>query len=353
MKLFVSCPPGLEAPCAAEVTGAGASVASRRPGALVAEGPLEALLRLCFATRIASGARLLLGAGDARAAVEGIAAVLPRGGAYALEVQGGGKAQAQVARPLEAAIRAAVPGARPDPGGTRLVARVERGRLELSADAGGTLHRRGFRLETGAAPLRENLAAGILALAGYGGDEPLVDPLCGAGTFLVEGALLALRRAPGLSRTLPCESWPAVAPRVEGVKASLRAAERERPPAPLVGSDLKAGALGVTRRNAERAGVRAFVELVRRDAREATPPPGAGPGVLVGNLPYGKRLGAPREVEALHRDLGRALPARFPGWRLALLTGSEALASKLALPGATLVHLTNGGLPVVLVLARA
>src|SRR5262249_165364 len=160
------------------------------------------------------------------------------------------------------------------------------GRVSLSADVGGELlHRRGWRQEISRAPMRETLAAGVLALAGYAPDRPLRDPVCGSGTLVIEAALGARSIAPGLGRGVAAEPWrDGEGMGWGGQRDQLRAAVRARAPASIVGSDNNAGALGTARRNARRAGVLEDVRLERVDVAAAVA--GASvPGLVVGNLP--------------------------------------------------------------------
>ncbi|NMO21062.1 RNA methyltransferase [Pyxidicoccus fallax] len=228
--------------------------------------------------------------------------------------------------------------------GLTLLVRVEGDAFTVSADTSGEpLHRRGYRQEVSRAPLRETLASGILLLAGYDGTQPLVDPMCGSGTFLVEGAWLSMHRAPGLLRAFAFESFP-------GFDASAWArrkarAEADALPAPraaLHGFDINAGSLGTARRNARRAGV--TLALERRDARTLTPPV-EGPGLVVVNPPYGKRVGEAEDLPGLYRALGHTLRQGFAGWRAAVILPDEAaLLQALDLPGARSLPVRNGGL---------
>jgi len=233
---------------------------------------------------------------------------------------------------------------------TRLLLRAAEGRVTLSADVGGELlYRRGWRQETSRAPMRETLAAGVLALAGYVSERPLRDPVCGSGTLVIEAALVARSIAPGLGRSFSAERWP-VASRVDwaGRRDKLRMVVRPRVPAPIGGSDLNAGALGTARRNARRAGVLEDLQFERVDVAGATPGTSL-PGLVVGNLPYGLRVGARAGLEAFDAALARTLAGPFRGWRKALLVDDE---SRLARAGGgrpdRMHRLVNGGLPVVL-----
>jgi putative N6-adenine-specific DNA methylase len=229
----------------------------------------------------------------------------------------------------------------------------------FSVDASGErLHRRGARVEIGAAPLRETLAAGLLALAGWDPSVPLVDPMCGAGTIVIEAALQALDRAPGIDRAFgpgfAIDDWPLFS----GGPASTEAATlrdeargriRAALPAPIVGSDHDARAIESAQRNADRAEVGAALTLASRDLTDARPP-GASPGLVIANPPYGRRLSDPRSAVRTYRELGRMLRAHFRGWRAAIVIPQQlhdaAGALKLDLPEQH--RLRNGGLPIAL-----
>ncbi|MCP3102874.1 RNA methyltransferase [Myxococcus sp. K15C18031901] len=236
--------------------------------------------------------------------------------------------------------------------GLTLLVRVEGDAFTVSADTSGEpLHRRGYRQEVSRAPLRETLAAGILLLAGYDGVEPLVDPMCGSGTFLVEGAWMSMRHAPGLREGFAFESFP-------GFDANAWSTRKKKaqdealatPRSALRGFDINAGSLGTARRNARRAGV--TLTLERQDVRALMAPPG-GPGLLVANPPYGKRVGEAEDLPGLYRALGTTLRHGFPGWRAALLVPDDAMLIRaLALPDARGLPVRNGGLRCRLLLTR-
>ncbi len=237
---------------------------------------------------------------------------------------------------------AASPGLFP-PTPTVVSLRAEGTTFTVSVDTSGELlYRRGYRQEVSRAPLRETLAAGVLQLAGYTGTEPLVDPMCGSGTFLIEGVWLSMRHAPGLGRTFAFESFPSHdAQAWESERAQAR--EAERPCAPIFGSDLNAGSLGTARRNARRAGVGDKLTLERRDVATLVPPV-PGPGLVVANPPYGKRVGEAADLLGLYRMLGDVLRSRFRGWRAAVLVPEETLARALDFPSPSVHIVDNGGI---------
>jgi putative N6-adenine-specific DNA methylase len=239
--------------------------------------------------------------------------------------------------------------------GTRLVLRLQQEGGALSVDASGeVLYRRGWRQEVGRAPMRETLAAGVLALAAWRPEEALWDAMCGSGTLLVEAALLARAMAPGLGRQFAFEAWPSTdAARWEARRTRAQAEGRLKVPAPLHGTDVNAGALGTARRNARRAGVLDSLTLERADVRALDPGPVA-PGLLVANLPYGKRVGSRSSMEDVFAAVDVALRTGFRHWRAALLTDAPAqLKRAVARPVAKEHALSNGGLSVSLLEFKA
>jgi putative N6-adenine-specific DNA methylase len=242
---------------------------------------------------------------------------------------------ASMAPKVEHAIRDAlrgprtVAGRRPDRTPLAILVRVEGDAVEVSVDASGDeLHRRGWRRHVGEAPLRENLAAAVLALADWDPGEPLVDPMCGAGTFPIEAATIALGILPGASRTFAIETWPSFD---RDAWASLRG-RTATPPAPrpvISGSDRDGKVIEAARSNARAAGVASVVRLAVADVEELEAP--ATSGLVVCNPPYGERL---RGAEEAWSKLGRALAGPFRGWRVALLVPDRRLLrlARLSLP---------------------
>jgi putative N6-adenine-specific DNA methylase len=240
-------------------------------------------------------------------------------------------------------------GARPDVDArdpdVRVVAHLAGRVLSLSLDlCGAPLHQRGYRVRQTAAPLKETLAAAILRAAGYGGEEPLLDPLCGSGTFLIEAAMIARRRAPNARRPLAVERWPFLKREAAAALADLRAdaTRRERnPPHPILGFDRDPRAIEAARANTRAAKVAQDVRLARGDAT-ALPDLGVAPGLLVSNPPYGERLrGGQQAMKSFYHALGRSF-ARLEGWRLALLAGNPAFESAFHRRPSRRLRLWNG-----------
>ena len=229
----------------------------------------------------------------------------------------------------------------------------------LSLEGGtGSLHRRGYRAAMGLAPLKENLAAGLIALTGWDGSVPLVDPLCGSGTLLLEAAAAALGHAPGLrpppelgsaaARCFSFERWPDFDAglwqrEVEAAAAQARPGRADGSPmAPLVGIEQDPAVLAQARANAAAAGLAEHLRLESGDFRDFSPPP--GPGMLVCNPPYGARLGQGDDLEGLYADLGRMVRERCGGWTLWLLSGNPALTGALRLKASRRIAVSNGGI---------
>ncbi len=242
------------------------------------------------------------------------------------------------------------PGGASGPRGQLIMVRVFRDDCTVSMDSSGELlHRRGYRQETAKAPIRETLAAAVLMASGWECRGPLVDPMCGSGTIVIEGALLARRRAPGLAREFAFMQWPefdAAAWRtlVTDAKSQERAA-----PAPIHGSDRDPGATAAALGNATRAGVAEDVGLMTCPISAIEPPP--GPGWLVTNPPYGVRVGDRDRLRNLYAQLGRVARAKCPGWTVAVVSGNRMLTRHTRLPFTAVLTTTNGGLPVELVRA--
>ena len=210
--------------------------------------------------------------------------------------------------------------------------------------SGDPLFKRGWRAAGGEAPLRENLAAGILKLTGWVPSAPLFDPMCGSGTFLVEAAMMARDVAPGLNRAFGFE-------KLAGFDATkwreLRAAAqtRQQPPQPLqiLGSDKSGTILGLARTNLEAAGLGNAVALKQMAILDASPP-FEHPGTLVMNPPYGERTGEQDELAAFYPLLGDALKQRFAGWTAWIFTADLRLPKLIRLTVSRRIPLYNGAL---------
>jgi putative N6-adenine-specific DNA methylase len=210
------------------------------------------------------------------------------------------------------------------------------------------LHKRGHKQAVTKAPMRETMAALFLQLAGYDGREPVVDPMCGSGTFVIEAAEIAAGLLPGRSRRFAFED---LANFDEVAWRQLRDAKfRRKPIARFYGSDRDAGAIRMSHANASRAGVSDFVEFQQHAISDLAAPEGL-PGLVIVNPPYGDRIGDKKRLSSLYRSLGQTLQSRFLGWRAAVITNEPSLASTTGLPfGPPIGPVAHGGLRVALYL---
>lgn len=219
---------------------------------------------------------------------------------------------------------------------------------------GDGLHKRGYRPLQHEAPIRETLAAAILRLARYrpGGPEALLDPMCGSGTFLIEAALLAARQAPGLNRPFAGEQWPLIGKEAfDHVRRDARAAIAAEPEKPCIfGSDLSEQAVTVTRNNARRAGVLAWIRVRQADVQEIKVSglpklTGFERHLVVCNPPYGERLLDPAQAEQLYRTLSKTFLEHGkprPGIRFFVITPFERFESLAGAPADKRRKLYNG-----------
>lgn len=216
---------------------------------------------------------------------------------------------------------------------------ADRGAFYLDT-SGEPLFKRGWRKVVAEAPLRENLAAGIVMLTGWKPDEPFLDPMCGGGTILAEAAAISRGRAPGANRSFGFEK---LLPFDERAWEQLRRDSSTPQHTPtLFGSDIEPKALAVARRTLAEAGVERWVKLEQTDIlRRGAPAP---TGVLVANPPYGERIGSEAELAAFYPQLGDALKKNFAGWRCYIFTADLRLPKLIRLDPSRRTPLWNGAL---------
>lgn len=208
--------------------------------------------------------------------------------------------------------------------------------------SGEPLFKRGYRRETGAAPLRENLAAGIVQLSGWKADEPLLDPMCGSGTILIEAAMLARKMAPGMQRDFAFQKFRDFAPAIwQKLKDEAQAGETHQP-LQLFGRDIDRTALRHAESNMKAAGVADTIALEWGDYLDAAAP--ADHGVLLTNPPYGVRLEEQQHLMSLYPQWGDVLKQCFAGWRAYFFTGDMQLAKTIRLKASKRTPLFNGAL---------
>jgi len=236
----------------------------------------------------------------------------------------------------------------------QLFVRLLDDRLTLSLDSSGeNLYKRGIKTHGGRAPLRETLAAAILLIAGFSGAEPLLDPMCGSGTFCLEAALMAAGIAPGRLRDFAFMRWPAFAPArwrhlLREVDAAAAVPQGRR----IFALDKSPQSVARLAHTLEAAGLAAWVGVAQGDFFDLDPRSlTAAPGLVVINPPYGRRLGTPAASADLFQGILDRLQALYRGWRCAVIAPERKLVQ--ALPFAAHLHpLSHGGLHLTLLVGR-
>ena len=361
-KLFASCPRGLENPLAAELAGFGASGVQSVAGGVAFEGDTRVIYRANLESRIATRVLLRLFTLPYRSEEDIYRASYELDWPQRFEVGRSIRVYLTAQRcPLKSLdfltlrikdavcdrFRSAV-GSRPNVDTrapeVRIHAFLDATQFTLYLDTSGEpLFKRGARAATGEAPLKENLAAGILKLTGWQPGTALLDPMCGGGTFLVEAAQIALDIAPGSERSFGFE-------KLKNFDATLwcelrsEAEARRKPlvPLPIYGSDLYGDTLKLAHANLRAAGVAQAVQLKQANALEISAP--AETGVLVTNPPYGERMGEQQELAAFYPKFGDALKQKFAGWNCYILSADMNLPKLIKLQVSKRTPLFNGAL---------
>ena len=358
-SFFASCPRGLEELLLQELSSLGAKELRQTPGGIAFSGSWETCYRANLWSRIAS--RILwkvadFGYRDEKDIYEAAKKIAwPEYFAVQKKIRVNVTAQKSPLKSLEFAtlkVKDAVCdrfrdklGSRPDVDraapDVRIHAFLEEAKGILYLDTSGeALFKRGWRMDIAEAPLRENLAAGIILLTGWKFDQPLLDPMCGGGTLLSEAAAMARGRAPGAKRSFGFEKLVVFDARLwEMVKTERTIAPVEPR---LYGSDTDPEALKAARRNLGAAGVERWVKLEQADVLELQAPEGAG--VLVANPPYGERIGSPEELERFYPQLGTALKRKFAGWNCFFLTADQRMPKLVRLQPSRRTPLWNGAI---------
>jgi 23S rRNA (guanine2445-N2)-methyltransferase / 23S rRNA (guanine2069-N7)-methyltransferase len=371
LPLFATAARGTEALLADELAELGAMHIRKDPGGVRFQANLFEALRVCLWTRLAMRVLWPVGEGEAPGA-EGLYAVaetipwedfLTPATTFAVEASlqksehvHSGFVALKIKDAIVDRMRARA-GKRPDVDtrspDVRVVAHLSGTWLQLSLDlAGEPLNRRGYRIRQTTAPLKETLAAAVLRAAKFTGEEPVLDPMCGSGTLLIEAAWMAARRAPSLSRSFAVERWPELGPAARPLLADLRAEAHagQRPIAiPLWGFDRDEEALGAARANVRAAGLTGPLQLKEGDATEALPLPADATGLLVTNPPYGDRLGTggQKGMKSFYFQLGERFDA-LARFRAAILSGNPAFESAFHHRPSERRELWNGPIPCTL-----
>lgn len=360
-SLFVTCPRGLEAPLSQELEQLKCQDIRAVDGGVACKGGMEQVYRINLHSRTASRVLLrLIKSGyrneqDIYKAAKNIRWTdwFDLEQTFKVKVEGK-RAQVKSLDFVGLKIKDAVCdvfrdacGARPSVGkirpDIRIHAFIDERDIQIFIDTSGeALFKRGYRQDTGEAPMRENLAAGLLLLAGYDGSQPFQDPFCGSGTIVIEAAWIATRRAPGLMRRFGFE-------KLKNFDAALwkklqhEAETQIRPaPAPISGSDNDRHMIRAAVANAQAAEVDTFVRFEVKDAQD-TRPNGDG-GILISNPPYGVRLAEVQALQALYPQLGAWLKQHYAGWLAGMFTGDRDMPKFMRLSPKRKIPLYNGNL---------
>ena len=360
-SLFVTCPRGLEAPLSQELEQFKCQDIRAVDGGVACKGGMEQVYRINLHSRTASRVLLRLTKSGYRNEQDIYKAAknirwtdwFDLEQTFKVKVEGK-RAQVKSLDFVGLKIKDAVCdvfrdacGARPSVGkirpDIRIHAFIDERDIQIFIDTSGeALFKRGYRQDTGEAPMRENLAAGLLLLAGYDGSQPFQDPFCGSGTIVIEAAWIATRRAPGLMRRFGFE-------KLKNFDAALwkklqhEAETQIRPaPAPISGSDNDRHMIRAAVANAQAAEVDTFIRFEVKDAQDSRPN-GEG-GILISNPPYGVRLAEVQALQALYPQLGAWLKQHYAGWLAGMFTGDRDMPKFMRLSPKRKIPLYNGNL---------
>ncbi|MEO0356946.1 MAG: class I SAM-dependent RNA methyltransferase [Pseudomonadota bacterium] len=351
--IFLVAPPGLEHLVAAEARDCGFAGLTQVPGGVSVNGPLSDVVRANRALRgparvllrIASFRAMHLAQLDKRSRKVDWAAILPQGTAIDVEAS---CRKSKIYHNKAAAQRVGIAAAEAiagcvDPDATvRLKVRIEDDMVTISVDTSGdALHKRGHKGAMGKAPIRENLAALSLAACGFDPDTPLVDPMCGSGTFPIEAAEIAANLTPGRSRRFAFDDLAIDVPPLDDPNPVAGTAR-------YFGFDRDQGAVKSATDNAAQAGVTALTQFACQPL-SALEPPTDQPGLIMINPPYGGRIGNKKQLYGLYGAFGQIVKDRFAGWGVGLVTSEPSLAKATGLDwGDPVGPFPNGGLRVTL-----
>lgn len=360
-SLFATCPRGLETVLAAELSAQGVGNIVPTDGGVAGVGNLEAVYRANLHSRTASRVLVRVAHGRYRneADLYRLAAAVNWGAwfdvsqTFRVGVEGrraavkslefiGLKTKDAVCDVFRAACgrRPSIDKFRPD---VRLHVFLNEQEASFFIDSSGEpLFKRGYRHEAGEAPMRENLAAGLLLLAGYDGSQPFQDPFCGSGTIAIEAALLATRRAPGRLRRFGFEKWQNFDAALWERIRSEAEMQIVRPSERIAGSDYDARMLATAKANADAAEVGEAIDWAVCEVQNARP--NGEKGILISNPPYGVRLEEVQTLHALYPQLGSWLKQQYAGWLVGMFTADRSMPKLMRLQPKRKIPLYNGNL---------
>lgn len=379
LEIHLSCPKSLEELLLTEAQELGLQNARQRPALVSGQGTLETAYRLCLWSRLANRVLLVLTRFPVQSADELYAGIqtldwrdhLDSSGTLAIDFSGRGKGIDNThfgALKVKDAIvdalrdrmgnRPSVEKRNPD---IRVNVHLRRDEATVSLDLSGTsLHQRGYRLQQGAAPLKENLAAAILLRAGWPElakqGYALSDPMCGMATFLIEGAMMAVDMAPGLKR----EYWgfhgwqghvPSIWNRLLSEAEQRAESGLQQEPLWIRGYEADPRLMQPARNNIARAGLSDWVKVYQGELATFAPSPDKGqPGLVICNPPYGERLGDEASLLYLYQHLGERLRSQCQGWQAGVFTGAPQLGRRMGLRSHKQYAFFNGAIPCRLLL---
>ncbi|ARU89073.1 bifunctional 23S rRNA (guanine(2069)-N(7))-methyltransferase RlmK/23S rRNA (guanine(2445)-N(2))-methyltransferase RlmL [Pseudomonas sp. M30-35] len=380
-ELFLTCPKGLEGLLLEEASTLGLEEVREHTSAVRGFAQIETAYRLCLWSRLANRVLLVLKrfpVKDAESMYEGVLEVdwyehMEPNGSLAVEFSGNGsgidnthfgalKVKDAIVDKLRQkdGTRPSVDKLNPD---LRIHLRLDRGEAILSLDLSGhSLHQRGYRLQQGAAPLKENLAAAVLIRAGWpriaaeGG--ALADPMCGVGTFLVEAAMMAADVAPNLTR----EQWgfsqwlghvPAIWKKLQAEAQERADIGMAKPPLWIRGYEADPRLIQPAKNNIDRAGLSHWIKVYQGEVATFEPRPDQNQkGLVISNPPYGERLGDEASLLYLYQNLGERLRQACMGWEAAVFTGAPDLGKRMGIRSHKQYAFWNGALPCKLLLIK-
>ncbi|MGH1367477.1 MAG: THUMP domain-containing class I SAM-dependent RNA methyltransferase [Maritimibacter sp.] len=358
LDIFLVAPPGLEPVLAAEALEAGFLDATAVPGGVSISGGWDTVWRANLVLRGATRVLVRIGGFrafhlaqlDKRARKFDWGAVLRPDVPVRVQVSINRKSKiyhaGAAAQRIEKAITEELGAPISDEADVQIKARFDDNFVTFSVDSSGeSLHKRGHKTGVGKAPIRETLAALFLRQMGYDGREPVLDPMCGSGTFVIEAADWAKGALPGRARHFAFETFATFdAQQWEALRRQPLAAPETHPR--FFGSDRNEAVVKMAQANARAAGLEALCDFRHAAISELERPPGP-PGLIMVNPPYGTRIGNKKLLYALYGSLGSVLKERFSGWRVGIVTSDESLARATDLPfdppGAPVPH---GGLKI-------
>lgn len=376
--VFVTCPLGLQYILAKELEALGGLSLKPTPAGVAGEVDKEALYRILLWSRIANRVILQLASAKASTGEEVYAvassidwlAQFAVASSFAVDFSGTNQ---EISNSTFGALKVKdaivdqfrqETGERPTVNKTapdiRISARLSKGVVSIGLDVSGeSLHRRGYRSATGKAPLKENLAAGLLALCGwpdkFNEDACFVDPMCGSGTLLIEAAMILADKAPGLERTRwgfdvwrshDANLWAGLTEQAKTRFLSSRDAVRGR----VIGFDQDVQVIRRARQNIEQAGFQELIYVEKRALEAFELPEKIKPGLLLSNPPYGKRLGDVEALHELYQLLGSQFERHLSGWLAGVFTGNPELGRKVAWRSYKQYQLYNGAIESQLIL---